>query len=79
MNNEIEQTKNFIYNFIKKYNVNVGASLPEQPFSMLVWNASPVVKNNIASAINELINQGILSEKNNSYYLTEEGYRQIYL
>lgn len=74
----MEETIQFIYEFIREYGVNIEQTLPQKPLNARLMKASPVVKNNFEDAVYQLIDRGILRNENGRLYLTEQGFNEVY-
>lgn len=74
----MEETIDFIYDFIREFGVNIEGTIPTKPFSFRLMTASPVIKNNIQGALDQLVGGGILREENGNFYLTEQGFNEVY-
>lgn len=74
----MEETIEFIYDFIREFGVNIDDTIPEKPFKFRLMTASPVIKNNILGALDQLVDRGILREENGNFHLTEQGFNEVY-
>lgn len=75
----IEVIKNEVMSFMAKYKLDVGHVLPTRPFAAHVQREfNPHQRDLLSSALQSLIDEGYLENKNNSICLTLLGYERIY-
>lgn len=74
----MEETIEFIYDFIREFRVNIEETIPVRPFSFRLMTASPVIRNNIQGALDQLVGRGIFREENGNLHLTEQGFNEVY-
>ena len=72
---QMEETINFIIELAKKQHLNVNGVLD---LRLLVQNLNPVIKNNQKDAFEILFKQGVFENVNETPRLTEAGFQKIY-
>ena len=74
----MEETIQFIYQQIRNHNVNIGGQINDIFTQARLARLTPVIRNNFSAVIQQLTNEGILEERDNSHFLTELGFEMIY-
>ncbi len=74
----MEETIQFIYQEIKRYNVNINAQIDDIFKPALIASQKPIIKNHFFEAIKLLKNKGVFEQKNGTHFLTEKGFNVIY-
>lgn len=74
----MEEAIQFIYQEIRNHNVNIGGQINDIFPVVLIARQIPIIRNDFLEAINRLTNLGILEERENTHFLTEQGFNVIY-
>ena len=75
----VDFVKNDILDFLRNQNARAGHSLALKPFAFQrLVHYNPQQKNSVEQAIESLVADGTLEQKNDGFLLTQHGYERLY-
>ena len=73
-----ENVKNDVMHFMKLHSARVGSVLPPKPFAVRTRGYGDGERAEVEQALFELVQEGLLQERERQYYLTQRGYDFLY-
>ncbi|MDO9571915.1 MAG: hypothetical protein Q7J58_21410 [Hydrogenophaga sp.] len=75
----VDFVKNDILDFLRNQSARAGHSLALKPFAFQrLVHYNPQQKNSVQQAIESLVADGTLEQKNDGFFLTQDGYERLY-
>jgi predicted transcriptional regulator len=75
----VDFVRNDILNFLRNQRARAGHALALRPFAFQrLVHYNPQQKNAVEPALQGLVTDGTLEQKNDGYFLTQSGYEQLY-
>ena len=73
-----ENVKNDVMHFMKLHSARVGSVLPPKPFAVRTRGSGEAERAEVEPALVELVEEGLLEERERQFYLTPRGYDFLY-
>ena len=71
----MEETIRFIYELVRWQNLNIGSFIELRP---ILTDMTPIIRNNLETAFESLVQQGIFENINGNFRLTQLGFETIF-
>ena len=72
---QMEETIRFIYELVRRQNLNIGSFIELRP---ILTDMTPIIRNNLETAFESLVQQGIFENINGNFRLTQLGFETIF-
>lgn len=74
----VAEMKQYLVSFIREMNLDTGHALPSRTLMSRSLRFNPRQKEALVPALEELVKDGFLEKRDDSYFLTELGREKIY-